>query len=289
MNYIFDRYTWTDDRKVLTKNELIVPGLEMFGHYRATHALTVLTPHMHTAAEFLYIANGAQKYCIEDKEYLLTGNQVLIVKEHTPHSTGPNPYGRYNCLWFQLDIDRFAASLSLPKEVTEHIVNRLGNARKPLISLKENLYGNLQAAFYELASADITDRLKGYSRFVDFIICLVKYTEPQPDISPQIQLALRHIDENICAMLPLEELSEISGLSLSGFKQKFRRETGISPREYINIKKIKKAKELLSSGMSVTDTAFALDFSSSSYFSVLFKQMEDISPSEYRNKMNIEN
>ena len=81
--------------------------------------------------------------------------------------------------------------------------------------------------------------------------------------------------------LGLEELAELAGLSLSGFKQKFRRETGITPREYINLLKIEKAKALLRAGSSVTETAFSLDFSSSSYFSVLFKQMEDMSPSEY--------
>ena len=282
MNYIFDRYTWTKDRKVLTKYELIVPGLDMFGHSRSAGALTVLSPHMHTSAEFLYIANGAQKYYIGNKEYTLTGNQVLIVNEHTPHSTGPNPYGRYDCLWFQLDIAKFSASLSLPPAAQEHIYERLHNSKEPLITLKENLYGNLQTAFYELAGEDMTGKIRGYSRFVDFITCLVKYTDPKDCISMQMQKVLAYIDDNICTQLKLEDLAGISGLSLSGFKQKFRRETGISPREYINIKKIEKAKELLKSGMSVTDTAFALDFSSSSYFSVLFRQMEDMSPSEYK-------
>ena len=45
--------------------------------------------------------------------------------------------------------------------------------------------------------------------------------------------------------------------------------------------KEKKAREYLAAGYSVTETAFALDFSSSSYFSVLFRQIEDMPPSTY--------
>lgn len=283
---IFDTYMWTEERKVLTEEYLIVPGLEMFGHNRSAKTSYALSPHIHQTTEFLYITNGTQKYYVNDKEYTLKGNQVLIVDENTPHSTGEKSYGRHENFWFRIDIEKFAQSL--PREIKALIIERLRGQSGTVISLKENLSGQLHSAFYSLASDNLSEKLCGYAKFVDFITQLVSYSDPAGSHSNAITKVISYIDENICSHIKLEELAALCSLSLSGFKQKFRKETGITPREYINIKKIEKAKELLSQGMSVTDTAFALDFSSSNYFSVLFKQLEDVSPSEYR-KINENN
>ena len=281
MDYVFDNAIWTDDVRILTDDTLIVPGLEMFGHNCSARNLRLLTPHIHKTAEFLYLANGSQKYSINGQEYTVKGNQVLVVDAEVPHSSGPNPYGRYESLWFRLDIAAFAANLGVSEPVRELICQRLQRMTNPILVPQDTLYNELQNAFYSLASSDPTEQLSGYGKFVHFVTQLVKCTDPTGGYSPGIQRVITYIEENICTHLGLEELAELAGLSLSGFKQKFRRETGITPREYINLLKIEKAKALLRAGSSVTETAFSLDFSSSSYFSVLFKQMEDMSPSEY--------
>lgn len=281
MDYTFDSPTWTDEVKIITNDSLIVPGLEMFGHKCSARNLQLLTPHIHKTTEFLYLANGSQKYSINGEDYVVKGNQVLVVDAEVPHSSGPNPYGRYENLWFRLDIPVFAGHLGVSEPVRMLICQRLQQMPNPIIAIRENLWGGLQNAFYNLASSDPAKQLCGYGAFVHFITQLVKSTDPAGSYSPCIQQVITYIEENICTHLGLEDLAELAGLSLSGFKQKFRRETGITPREYINLLKIEKAKEYLSAGASVTETAFALDFSSSSYFSVLFRQMEDMPPSEY--------
>jgi len=279
---IFDTYMWTDERKVLTQEQLIIPGMETFGHNRSAKSAYSLLPHIHKTVEFLYITNGSQKYYVKECEYSLTGNQVLVVDENTPHSTGDKPYGRHENIWFRLDLDTFVNSLALRDEMKKLIILRLHKRSDPVISLRKNLSSDLLTAFYGLASDDISEKLCGYAKFLEFFTQLVACSSPSGTYSQEISSAIAHIKENICSHIKLEELASLCGLSLSGFKQKFRKETGISPREYINIQKIEKSKELLAKGMSVTDTAFALDFSSSNYFSVLFKQMEDVSPSQYR-------
>jgi len=284
MEYVFDDAMWTEGRKILTQDTLIVPGLEMFGHNCAAHNLHLLPPHIHKTSEFLYQANGSQKYHVDDKEYILRGNQVLVVDAELLHSSGSRPYGRYEDLWFRLDVPVFARSIGVPQAVQEMICQRLGHVSHPVITLQENLYGDLESAFYELASDDPVRQLGGYARFVNFIIHLIRCSDPAASYSPAIQKIIAHIEENICTHLELGTLAELAGLSLSGFKQKFRRETGITPREYINLLKIEKAKEYLIAGASVTETAFALDFSSSSYFSVLFRQIENMAPREFIRK-----
>lgn len=281
MDYVFDNAIWTDDTRIITQETLIVPGLEMFGHDCSARHLRLLTTHIHKTAEFLYLANGTQHYSIAGQEYVMKGNQVLVVDPEVPHSSGLNPYGRYETFWFRLDIPVFAASLGVSGQVKELICRRLQHMANPILAPREHLYNQLSGVFYNLASADPTEQLCGYGQFVHFITQLVKCTDPAVNCSPEMQRVISYIEENICSHLELEELAALAGLSLSGFKQKFRRETGITPREYINLLKIEKAKQYLAAGASVTETAFALDFSSSSYFSVLFRQMEDMPPSQY--------
>lgn len=281
MDHLVDEASWLENFKVITDRILTIPGLEMFGHNSDTRRRQTLMPHIHRTAEFLYLSNGSQKYSVNGEEYTIHGNQVLVVAADTVHSSGQSPYGRYETLWFRLDIDAFAAGLGVTDSMKQLCRERLHRMCNTIVSPKENAYGDLQAAFYELSSSDMTRQLVGYARFIRFIMHLIQCNDPSSSYSPAIQRCTVYIEENICSHLELEELAALSGLSLSGFKQKFRRETGITPREYINLMKIDKAKEMLRGGTSITDTAFALDFSSSSYFSYLFRQMEDISPSEF--------
>ena len=80
----------------------------------------------------------------------------------------------------------------------------------------------------------------------------------------------------------MEDLAEMAFLSVSRFKQKFKAELGTSPRNFINFYKIEAAKEMLEQGHSVTETALALNFSSSNYFSSVFHRYTCRSPSQYR-------
>ena len=56
---------------------------------------------------------------------------------------------------------------------------------------------------------------------------------------------------------------------------------GTNPRSFINYHKIEAAKKLLLDGQSVTDTAMELSFSSSNYFSAVFRRYTSLSPTEY--------
>jgi AraC-like DNA-binding protein len=64
------------------------------------------------------------------------------------------------------------------------------------------------------------------------------------------------------------------GLSESRFRHVFKEATGYSPTRYANIQKIRKARDLLSSGeYNVTEAAEALGFEDIFYFSRLFKSI----------------
>lgn len=91
--------------------------------------------------------------------------------------------------------------------------------------------------------------------------------------------ATRHfIDNNFDKDLQLEFLSHVRFTSKFHLQRLFKRYYGLTPRQYL----IEKSKEFLKSGMSVTETCFAVSFESLGSFSKLFKTKTGKSPRSYQ-------
>ncbi len=91
------------------------------------------------------------------------------------------------------------------------------------------------------------------------------------------------VENNLYANLSIDELARLCNMSSSTFKRKFKRIYQDSPRSYILKQKIKKACHLLSySSSSITQIAFDCGFASISGFNRNFKQLQHLSPSDFR-------
>ncbi len=72
-------------------------------------------------------------------------------------------------------------------------------------------------------------------------------------------------------------------MSYSWFRKMFKQYTGLSPAQYQLWVKLQKAKALLiGSSKNIKEIAFLLEFESSNYFTVFFKQKTGMTPVEFR-------
>ncbi len=84
----------------------------------------------------------------------------------------------------------------------------------------------------------------------------------------------------------LEALAKELGVSYSRFRFAFKRQTGFSPREFENMIKLNRARDLLlRERKSVTETANDLGYSTVYYFSRAFKKQFGDSPKHWLQKM----
>ncbi|MEM9545192.1 MAG: AraC family transcriptional regulator [Bacteroidota bacterium] len=90
------------------------------------------------------------------------------------------------------------------------------------------------------------------------------------------------IDTNYEKELKLEFLSHIRFTSKYHLLRLFKRYYGITPKQYLIEKRIEKSKELLSKGVSVSETCISVGFESIGSFSTLFKTKTGKSPSEFQ-------
>lgn len=91
-----------------------------------------------------------------------------------------------------------------------------------------------------------------------------------------------YIENNYDANLNLDLLSKYQLVSKYHLLRLFKKYYGQTPRQYLIDKRIEKSKEHLITGMSVTETCFAVGFESLGSFSTLFKNKIGKSPSKFQ-------
>ena len=83
--------------------------------------------------------------------------------------------------------------------------------------------------------------------------------------------------------IAMEELAQMTNLSISSFKREFRKNYNDSPAHYLRNKKLEKAAELLLvSDERITDIAFDCGFNDLANFSTLFHEKYSQTPSNFR-------
>jgi len=97
--------------------------------------------------------------------------------------------------------------------------------------------------------------------------------------------AIEFISHNLDRSISIKKLADISCMSKASFYRYFNNEFGISPIEYINQERVKKACRLLTDAeLNVTDVSCELGYSSLSHFIKLFKEHTGTTPKQYQLK-----
>src|SRR2546426_844385 len=79
-----------------------------------------------------------------------------------------------------------------------------------------------------------------------------------------IERTCKYIEANLDEKLTLENLSHQAGLSPFHFQRTFKRVLGISPRQYVEARRLEKVKRSLTNGETVTNSLYNAGFTSKS-------------------------
>lgn len=285
---IVDSFCWTSQRKILTSRETGLAFLPAFGMQRSTRAGLPLAPHVHPGCmEIVFLTKGFQIYEAGNQLFSLSGHDIFVSYTEEPHSSGNYPENICDILWFQLNLSLIPCP---PGEKQSALLT------SGLKNLPRTFRGNsalesqLTEAFFALASEDPLSRALGRQLFLCCLYRIIQLSKemklPETD---QISEAIGYIHEHLYGPISLEETAASCGLSLSRFKAKFKEETGITPRTFINYLKVEQAKQMLQKQEAITDVSVRLGFDTPNYFSTLFKKYTGQSPSRYRSHFQREN
>lgn len=130
----------------------------------------------------------------------------------------------------------------------------------------------------------MADTTKLGAQILEDYVARVRESRENPDISDSIRNSCEYIKAHLTEPIHVKKLAQQSGYAEYYFSHKFKKEMGVSVKEYILHEKIEQAKVMLtSSDESIQKIGDSLAFGSRSYFYTCFQKAEGMSPSEYRN------
>lgn len=115
------------------------------------------------------------------------------------------------------------------------------------------------------------------------------YTKRMADIkqknrySKHVAETINYIYDHLNERIKTESIAEATGVSRSYLSRIFAAETGMSVSEYISVKKIETARNMIEySDYSISEISNILAFPSQSYFVKVFKKYTSVTPGKYQ-------
>lgn len=277
-----DSYMVSKDRIIYTEEQMKIPGIRIFAKHNNIDSIPSLTWHYHkNAFEFTYIVHGNITFATQFTDYKVSGSDIFLAFPDEIHSTRDIPISICDMYWFQLDISDPNNFLFLDTQTAHHLIDRLMQIRHHVIQTDPQiLYPLIRKAFSIAITQKDPQWGAGYLTLILQHI-LENSEKEQFHLSPDIGQSMNYILDHLGDELPHEILAKQANLSNTRYNQKFKQQVGISPKHFVNQQKIEYSKTLLLDGISITDIAMQLSFSTSSYFTSVFKKYTLYTPSDY--------
>ncbi len=151
-----------------------------------------------------------------------------------------------------------------------------------IASEKKDFFDNNFSELIDIYINSVSNKLTVKIKLLEILLRLSEVSETK-HINAPIYNAVTYINNNLICDIKIPELARICAVSESTLRREFKIAFGVSPIEYINSEKIKKAKNMLKhSFLTVSDISNALGFYDEAYFCKLFKRITGVTPSKYR-------
>lgn len=232
--------------------------------------------------QFLFTVKGRGILIVKDRRYTLEKSSLLYLPPGLPHEYYPEN-GEWSTCWMVFRGD-----------LLTEIMKKMGFERERIaqdadLTGFEKLYNRLSG----LAADNLHSSKKSSLLIYEAVLLAGDIFNGKSSADNTgnmiVDEAVRYINEHCCFDISLNELSELAGVSPQYFGRLFKERLNMRPMEYIARIKVSKAKiMLLDSDMPVSEISEKLGYNSPTYFGIVFKKYEGLSPSEFRkNRGNI--
>ncbi|MBR2043136.1 MAG: helix-turn-helix transcriptional regulator [Clostridia bacterium] len=241
--------------------------------------------HWHSDIEILYCREGVFYVENEENKYKIEGGDIMLISSCEPHclSSSAPVNGNIISLGFLFFGDEFNEIRNMHfddpvlknnKDVIREMskINTLAAKKKTLASHME-----LRGRIYHLVSI-LLESLSATEN-------VTKRQQERLFAVSKIQKALDFVAMHYSENITVEQAAAISGYEKSSFCRSFKNATNATFHNYLNAYRVKKARILLTeSDDSISVISYRVGFTQHKNFCRLFKEINGISPSDYRKK-----
>ncbi len=243
--------------------------------------------HSHEAFEVCICIQNSYEIHVNNKEYVLKEGDILIIPPNTLHEYINDHYGiRFIYL---IEMNQFYQSHDY-----KTIEPLLFDAFLANEQTCPDIYDAIYKLFMEMNSVYFTNtnfwETIVYTKMYQVFIELAKHSanavkEETNNLSQsisRINTLLRYVDINYAEDISTEQAAEYTGFSKYHFLRLFKLQTGYTFHDYLTLKRIRIAQDLLMTDTPITDIAFQSGFNTLPSFCRAFKKYTKYSPSDYK-------
>ena len=269
----YSAYIGNEDRHLIKTNlEVVSAGhILMDGSFGdSTHTLR---PQGFPDYQIIYIRRGAGIFIIDGVERRIGAGNAVLYRPHERQEYVYRQNDRAEVYWVHFG-----------GYDTEGILRQLGLDEGTVIPLNSD--GELARISAELIK-ELQLQSDGFRMscrglLISLLVQLKRNSRRTTDA--RIEKVRAKLTVDYAEEITNEQLAEMCGMSVSGFAHQFKKEIGVSPREYILQQRLSAALFLLeNTDRTVADISRRVGFEDNLYFSKFFRSRIGISPSDYRN------
>lgn len=240
---------------------------------------------------FLYMLKGETQFQFDDNYIKIPNNHALLlncIHSGKQINDSNNSDGEIVIVTFHPEILRkiYERELPLIFQKDDKITNQLSKIVNNDFLIQRYIEGLL---FYLENPSLVNDEILILK--LKEIILLLSQTQEAEIIqailsqlfSPTTHTFKQLIEANLFVQINVEELAQKTNLSISSFKREFKKLYNDSPANYIKMKRLERAAELLSvSDERITNIAFDCGFQDLANFTRSFHHKYNVTPTNYR-------
>ncbi len=238
-------------------------------------------PHVHDGYEIYINVSGDVSFLIKNKLYPVKKGELAVSLPNEVHHCVYNKNGvsEHFVLWINAEKNSPFFNFIYKENFM------------PLIIFNENVKLKLIDKFYKLYNfclegkenqLYITTTLMEILTIINTGENILDKNEIESEIPPEFEEVLQIIKENLTNINTVKDLAEICFISTATINRWFKKYLHLSPKEYLEIKKISLAKQLMEKGASVTEAALESGFYDASHFISVYKKKFKQTPYKHK-------
>jgi len=245
--------------------------------------------HIHEAIEFAYVSYGSLKMSIDGQESVLHEGDLALFRSRGIHSiiSLNEPENGYYVLKIK---PKLILDVSPPK-VSKNYALRFALCQSGLkhIWRRDELVGTdimegLEKLIRESKNPDRYSDLSMLVAACSVILGILRTdsaetSESTDKLADSIYQSVVYVHSHFTEPITAESVAERMNLSYSYFSRSFKKMTGKTFKEYLNITRTNRAEQLLSeTDKSITDIALECGYNNVSHFIATYKRLKSKTP-----------